>query len=114
MAKQYQPRVPFNVPAEHYPCTLKKVNGVNQETYPASGTMFFCSAVAWVGVQKTINDVSAEEDTLTVETWFNPAFKKNDKIRLLDDLSVWRIIVTPENINRRGQYMRFKVVRISG
>ena len=114
MAKQYQPRVPFNVAAKHFPCTLQKVNGANDETYPDDGTLFYCSAVAWVGVQKVINDVATEEDTLTVETWYNPAIKKGDKIRLLDDMSEWRVIVTPENINRRGQYMRFKVVRLGG
>ena len=114
MAKQYQPRVPFRTPAEHLPKMPVRVNGVNTFEYPEHGETFYCSAVAWVGVRANINDVSTEKDTLTVETWYNPAIKKDDRIKLLDDNSVWEVETRPENINRNGQYMRFKVSAIGG
>lgn len=113
MAKQYQPQVPFTVPAMHLKRTIKKVNGANQQTFTEGG-MFYCSAKSYGGTEKTVNGVSVIEDTWTIDTWFNPAFGKGDRIRFLDDESEYEILASPENINRRGQYMRFKVTRIGG
>ena len=114
MSKQYQPQTPFNVPFKILSSTLSKVNGVNTVTYTEGAEVYFCSAKAWVGANKNINDLSAEEDTLTIDTYFIPTLKKNDRIKLLDDVSVWQLPLEPENINRRNQYSRFKVVRIHG
>lgn len=113
MAKQYQPQVPFTVPAMHLKRTTKKVNGVNQETF-IEGGMFYCSAKSYGGTEKTVNGVYVIEDTWQIDTWFNPAFKKGDRVRFLDDMTEFEVLASPENINRRGQYMRFKVVRIGG
>lgn len=115
MAKQYQPQVPFNVPALHLKRSDKpqKVNGVNKYTY-TEGKKFYCSAKSYGGTEKVVNDVYVIEDTWTIDTWFNPAFGKGDKIRFLDDGTEYEILASPENINRRGQYMRFKVSRIGG
>lgn len=113
MAKSYQPQVPFTVPAMHLKRTTKKVNGVNQETFTEGG-MFYCSAKSYGGTEKTVNGVYVIEDTWTVDTWYNPAFKKGDRVRFLDDMTEFEVLASPENIDRRGQYMRFKVVRIGG
>ena len=109
----YKPQLPFNVPAMHLKRTTRKVNGVNQETFTEGG-MFFCSAKSYGGTEKTVNGVYVIEDTWTIDTWFNPAFKKGDRVRFLDDMTEFEVLASPENINRRGQYMRFKVVRIGG
>lgn len=113
MAKQYQPQVPFTVPAMHLKRSTVKVNGVNQETFTEQGN-FFCSAKSYGGTEKVVNDVFVIEDTWTIDTWYNPDFGKGDRIRFLDDMSEYEILASPENINRRGQYMRFKVSRIGG
>lgn len=113
MAKSYQPQVPFSVPAMHLKRKTKKVNGVNQETFVET-SMFYCSAKSYGGTEKTINGVYVIEDTWTIDTWYNPDFGKGDRIRFLDDMSEYEILASPENINRRGQYMRFKVTRIGG
>ena len=113
MSKQYQPQVPFTVPALHLKRSLKKVNGVNTEVFTEGG-MFFCSAKSYGGTEKTVNGVVVIEDTWQIDTWFNPAFSKGDKIRFLDDNTEFEILASPENINRRGQYMRFKVRHIGG
>ena len=109
----YKPQLPFNVPAMHLKQTTKKINGANQPTFTEGG-MFFCSAKSYGGTEKNVNGVYVIEDTWTIDTWFNPVFKKGDKIRFLDDSSEYEILASPENINRRGQYMRFKVVRVGG
>ena len=113
MAKQYQPQVPFSVPALHLKRSLTKVNGVKQESF-TEGARFFCSAKSYGGTEKVVNDVYVIEDTWTIDTWYDPDFGKGDKIRFLDDGREYEILASPENINRRGQYMRFKVVSISG
>ena len=115
MAKQYQPQVPFATPALLLKRSdkPKKVNGINSYTYTEKET-FFCTAKSYGGTEKVVNGVYVIEDTLTFDTWYNPAFAKGDKIRLLDDNTEYEILASPENINRRGQYMRFKAVRISG
>lgn len=114
MSRQYQPQTPFNVPFKILTLTKSFVNGVNKQTYVEGEEIYFCSAKAWVGSVKTIDNVSGEEDTLTVDTWFIPTLKKNDRIKLLDDDSIWELPISPENINRRGQFMRFKVVKYNG
>lgn len=111
--KQYQPSVPFNVPALHLKRSTEKVNGVNQEVF-TEGETFFCSAKSYGGTEKVVNGVYVIEDTWQIDTWYNPAFGKGDRIRFLDDNSEYEILASPENINRRGQHMRFKVSRIGG
>ena len=117
MSKQYQPNVPFNVPFKILNAKITKVNGVNSVDYPDQNEVneiYFCNAKAYVGISKNINDINAEEDTLTVDTYWIPSLQRNDRIVLLDDNTVWELTVHPENINRRNQYSRFKVVRIRG
>ena len=109
----YKPNLPFNVPAMLLKRTLTKVNGVNQESFTEK-TMFFCSAKSYGGTEKQVNGVTVIEDTWTIDTWYNPDFGKGDKIRFLDDGTEYEILASPENINRRGQYMRFKAVGIGG
>ena len=116
MSRQYQPQVPFTVPFRIISATRKKVNGMAMMEYneDLNSEVYFCNAKAYVGITKKLNDLSVEEDTLTVDTYWIPSLKKNDRIRLLDDDSVWELYVSPENINRRNQWCRFKVVRIYG
>lgn len=110
---EYKPPLPFNVPAMFLKRSIQKVNGVN-DPYYAEKTMFYCAAKSYGGTEKVVNGVYVIEDTWQIDTWFNPAFDKGDRIRFLDDSTEYEILASPENINRRGQYMKFKVVRISG
>lgn len=109
----YKPNLPFNVPAMHLKRNVTKINGVLKETF-AERSMFFCSAKSYGGTEKVVNGVYVIEDTWHIDTWFNPDFGKGDRIRFLDDESEFEVLASPENINRRGQYMRFKVSRIGG
>lgn len=113
MAKQYQPQAPFSVPAMLLKRSMEKVNGVNQETF-TDKIMFYCAAKSYGGTEKVVNGVVVIEDTWQIDTWYNPDFGKGDRIRFLDDNTEFEILASPENINRRGQYMRFKVSSIGG
>lgn len=109
----YKPTLPFNVPAIHLKRVKTKINGVNQETFEER-SRFDCSAKSYGGTEKIVNGLYVIEDTWQIDTWYNPDFGKGDKIRFLDDGTEYEIMARPENINRRGQYMRFKVVSIGG
>ena len=111
--KQYQPMTPFTTIARHKPRKLKKVNGVNKESF-TTGEIFSCTAKSYGGTEKIVNDILVIEDTWTIDTWYNSNIKKGDHIVFLDDNSEYEILASPENINRRSQYMRFKVIRIGG
>lgn len=117
MAKQYQPQTPFTVPFKILSATKKKINGVNTNTYPEPSEVkevYFCSAKAYIGSNKVINDLATEEDSLVVDSYYMPNLKRNDRIILLDDNSIWELPLSPENIDRRNHWSRFKVVRIHG
>lgn len=109
----YKPNLPFNLAVRHLKRSTVKVNGVNQESF-TEGDIIYCSAKSYGGTEKVVNNVSVIEDTWNIDTWYNPALKKGDKLRFLDDNAEFEILATPENINRRCQYMRFKVRRIGG
>lgn len=110
---EYKPQLPFNVPAMLLKRKMRKVNGVNKESFTEK-TMFYCAAKSYGGTEKFVNNVYVIEDTWLIDTWFNPDFGKGDRIRFLDDNREFEILASPENINRRGQYMRFKVSSIGG
>lgn len=114
MAKEYKPNLPFDVPALHLKRHTEKINGVNQERFTEARKPFFCSAKSYGGTEKQVNGITVIEDTWIVDAFYTPAFGKGDKIRFLDDGSEYEILASPENIDRRGQYMRFKVNRIGG
>lgn len=114
MAKEYEANLPFDIPALHLKRTLKKINGANQEIFTEAEKPFFCSAKSYGGTEKVVNGVVVIEDTWIVDAYYNPSFRKGDKIRFLDDNSEFEILASPENINRRGKFMRFKVLAIGG
>lgn len=79
-----------------------------------NGDQIWVSAKSYGGTEKIINNQYAIIDTLNVETWYRSDIKSGDRIVLLDDNSEWEILNTPEDIDRRHQYLKFKVQRIKG
>ena len=109
----YTPKAPFNVRAQLLKAEFKKINGVNTKTYTPSFE-FWVSAKSYGGTEKTVNDKLVIEDTLVIETPYHPDISAADNICLLDDMSEWEILNTPEDIERRHLYLKFKVRRIIG
>lgn len=109
----YRPSMPFNVPALILKCEYKKVNGVNVKIF-ADGDQIFVSAKSYGGSEKDVNDKITIIDTMNIETWYRPDITSIDGIRLLDDGSEWEILNTPEDIDRRHQFLKFKVQRMKG
>lgn len=109
----FKPSLPYNVPARIMKASWNKVNGVSVKTF-TEGDLIFVSAKSYGGTEKVINEKYIIVDTLVIETWFRPDIKSDDQIKLLDDNSDWEILNTPEDIDRRHQYLRFKVQRHKG
>lgn len=109
----YKPSMPFNVPAQILKGSYEKVNGVNKKVF-SEGEAIFVSAKSYGGTEKTVNDTYVIEDTLNIETWYRPDITAIDGIKLLDDESSWEILNSPEDIDRRHQFLKFNVKRIKG
>ncbi len=109
----YRPELPFNVPAQILKATYKRTNGVNTKIFEA-GDVINVSARTYGGTERKDNNVYVIEDTIKIETWYRPDITSIDHIKLLDDNSEWEILVSPENIERKNQFLVFKCKRIKG
>lgn len=109
----YKPSLPFNVPARILKAEYTKVNGVKTKRF-TDGDQIFVSARSYGGTERTINDQVIIEDTIQIETWYRPDITSMDGLRLLDDGSEWEIVNHPEDIDRRHQWLKFKIKRIVG
>ena len=109
----YQTRPIFNVPAKILFPITEKINGVARKTFSES-EVIYVSAKSYGGTEKTINDVYVIEDTMIIETFYRPDITSECNLKLLDDRSEWEILNTPENIDRRNQFLKFKIKRIKG
>lgn len=109
----YTPKQPFTVAAQILTASFDTVNGIPTKTFKA-GDNFFCSARAYGGTEKIVDGKYLIEDTLTVETWYRPDLTSECRIEFLEDSSEWEILNTPEDIDLRHQFIRFKVRRYKG
>ena len=109
----YKPSLPFNVPARILKAEYKKVNGVKVKTF-VDGDQIWVSAKSYGGTERVINDQVVIEDTINIETWYRPDITSMDALRLLDDGSEWEIVNHPEDIDRRHQWLKFKIRRMAG
>lgn len=112
--KTYKPSYPFSTPIELLIPTYKKIKGVNTKVWPDKGIRLNCSFKTYGGTETTINDVYALEDTAYVETWYRPDIKAKCRIKLLSTGQSFEIINTPENIDMRCQFLKFKVRAVQG
>ena len=109
----YKPSMPFNVPAQIIKAEYKRVNGIRTKVF-TDGDVIFVSAKSYGGTEHTINEKVVIEDTINIETWYRHDITSTDGLRLLDDGSEWEIINHPEDIDRRHQFLKFKIRRRTG
>lgn len=109
----YKPSGPFNVPMFLYIPTLVEKKGSSKKVYPEEGELIYCTFRTFGGTEKTSNDLLVIEDTATIETWFRPDIKADCKLQDTDGIE-YEILGTPENINKRNQYLKFKIRAIRG
>ena len=110
----FRPDLPYTVPAEILTPTYSTSKGVKKKVYPESGERINISFKTYGGTESESNGAYTVLDTANVETWYRPDVTSECAIKLLDDGSVYEIIGRPEDVNRRHQWLRFKVQRVKG
>ena len=110
----WKPSSPFVTPLMLLVPTESKAAGVHKKSYPKEGPVFFASFKTYGGTESVSNGVLSVEDTAVVETTFRPDIKANCRIFNPINKQTYDILGTPENIEMRGQYLRFKVKAIKG
>lgn len=116
MSRAYKPDTPYSVPMKLLIPLTTKVKGVNKKTFPSpdDAPLIFGSFRSYGGTETTSNDTYTILNTATVETWYRPDIKADCGIYLCDTEETYEVIGSPENIEMRNQYLKFKVQKIGG
>lgn len=109
----YRPSNPFTVPLYLYIPRTVSAKGSVKKIYPEDGELIYASFRTFGGTERTSNDTLVVEDTAVVETWYRPDIKA-DCIIVDTDGTRFEILGTPENIDRRNQYLKFKMRAVKG
>ncbi len=112
----FKPTLPFTTPLVVLKPTYTSVAGVRTKALPAlaDGIKIFGTFKTYGGTEKVVDGLFSISDTAIVETWYRPDITSDCIIALADTGAQYQILNEPENINRRNQYLRFKVQRIKG
>ena len=111
----YKPALPYTTPALLLIPTLKTVKGSPVKSFDEkNGIQFFCNWKTYGGTETTNNGVYSVLDTAQIETWYKPEIKSDCRIKDLETGDIYEIIGRPEDIDRRHQFLRFKVQAVEG
>lgn len=116
----YRPQIENPIPLILLIPTSKRITGVMKNIYPSitealktKENLFFGSFKTYGGTEKNINGIYAIEDTANIETWYRPDIKANCRIAL-ETGEIYDILGEPEDINKRHQFLKFKIQRVKG
>ena len=122
----YVPDLSNSIPQILLSPTYKSVSGVLKKSYPTieealekkdskgkSVNLFFGTFKSYGGTERDVNGVYSIEDTANIETWFRPDIKSDCRIGL-ETGEIYDILGEPENVNKRNQFLKFKVKRVKG
>lgn len=110
----WKPSSPFTTPLKLLAPSMSKAAGVNKKTFARDGPVIFASFKTYGGTEKETNGAIAVEDTATIETNFRPDITADCGILNTINGQTYEIIGTPENIEMRSRYLRFKVRAVKG
>lgn len=105
------PKTISGVTKNEYPTIEEALSVKDEDNNPIN--LFFGSFKTFGGTEVESNGVYSIEKTANVETWFRPDIKANCRIAL-EDGETYDILGDPEDINKRHQFLKFKVRRIKG
>ena len=116
MARNYRPSAPFSVAMKLLVPTTTTAYGVAKKAFttPESSEQFFGSFRTFGGTENTKDGVYTIVDTAVIDTWYRPDIKANCQIYMCETGETYDIISDPEDIERRHQYLQFKVRKAGG
>jgi len=114
--KTFKPAFPYSTAIELLIPVYVTKKGVTVKTFPPEleGIRLNCSFKTYGGTEVTSNDVYILEDTAYIETWYRPDIKADCRIKVLSTGQIYEIMNTPENIDMRSQFCKFKVRAVRG
>lgn len=108
---RYQPQGPFNVWFELLKKEITYVKGVNVTDYKPEFKSK-CSCINYSSSNVVTNDLKNTSTEWSFESRYSPLFQAGDRIKLLDDNTIYEIKGEPENVRRENKYIKFKMVRV--
>lgn len=114
MARAFKPSLPYSVAAELLVPVYSEAKGVPVKTFPEKGKRINCSFKTYGGTESVVNGLYSVIDTAQIETWYAPEITSGCRIRILPTGQTYDIVGTPENIELRNQFCRFKVQAVKG
>lgn len=116
----YRPQLDNTIPLILLVPTTSTVSGVTKKTYPTiteavqdTNNIFFGNFKSYGGTERDVNGVYSIEDTANIETWYRPDIKANCRVAL-ETGEIYDILGEPEDVNKRHQFLKFKVKRVKG
>ena len=107
----YEPNMPFNVHAVLQVPEKKTVKGTMVKSYRKQDDIFV-SFRTFGGTESQSNGAVIVENTAVIETWYRPDITADCRLDI--EGCLYDIIGEPENINRRNQWLKFKVRAVKG
>lgn len=117
---RYKPSTPYNVPLILLSPFFSRVKGTDKKTFPSPDlenpgeTLFYGSFRTFGGTEMTENELYTVVDTAIIETWYRPDIKSDCAVYVPGNGKTYQIVGTPENIEMRNQFLKFKVECIDG
>lgn len=109
----YRPSVPFSTPLILLIPETTTIKGVLKKHYPETGETIYCSFRTFGGTETESNSVQIVENTAVIETWYRPDIKADCMLKTTDGMS-YEILGTPEDIEQRHQFLKFKIRAVKG
>lgn len=110
----FSPSFPYSTPIELLIPATEIIKGTPVKTYPANGIRLNCSWKTYGGTETTQNGLFSVIDTARIETWYRPDIMSDCRIKDIQTGVIYKILGNPEDINRRHQFMAFKVEAVRG
>lgn len=115
----YKPATPFTVAMKLLVPVDGSAYGVSTKAYTdpkdiPDNQVFFGSFRTFGGTENIKNDVYTVIDTAVIDTWYRPDIKSNSRIYICETAQTYDVIGTPEDIDQRHQYLKFKVQKVGG
>lgn len=118
--RKYRPDLSDSISMIILKPTHENISGVRKKLFPSiedaikdESNFFYGSFRTYGGTETTINGIFSIEDTAIISTWYRPDIKSGCRIALITG-EIYDILNEPENINKRNQFMTFKVRRVKG
>lgn len=105
--------MPFDVAMRLLTPRTSIIKGVAYKEWD-EGVVFNGSLRTYGGTENFSNDIYTVFDTATVDTWYDPIFKSQCRVEIIETGEVYEIISHPEDIGMRHQYCQFKMQKVGG